>query len=70
MEKEREKQVYLARLAEQAERYDGIGVIFFSCVYMVATVCVCVQIFWSFFLLEFLVCFGVFFKKKIILLKD
>lgn len=30
-EKEREKQVYLARLAEQAERYDGIiGVIFFS----------------------------------------
>lgn len=24
MEKEREQQVYLARLAEQAERYDGI----------------------------------------------
>jgi hypothetical protein len=24
MEKEREQQVYLARLAEQAERYDGM----------------------------------------------
>ena len=28
MEKEREKQVYLARLAEQAERYDGINSFF------------------------------------------
>ena len=28
MEKEREQQVYLARLAEQAERYDGNFLIF------------------------------------------
>lgn len=30
MEKEREKQVYLARLAEQAERYDGIYIFHFK----------------------------------------
>ena len=28
MEKEREQQVYLARLAEQAERYDGMYAFF------------------------------------------
>ena len=39
MEKEREQQVYLARLAEQAERYDGTvirssAITFSLCVYM------------------------------------
>lgn len=34
MEKEREHHVYLARLAEQAERYDGsVSVFFFLCVF-------------------------------------
>lgn len=31
MEKEREQQVYLARLAEQAERYDGIQFRYYIC---------------------------------------
>lgn len=34
MEKERQKHVYLARLAEQAERYDGIHSHFTSLIFL------------------------------------
>ena len=47
MEKEREKQVYLARLAEQAERYDGINSFFeiFFCLLPFFSISFCVNLF-------------------------
>ena len=60
MEKEREHLVYLARLAEQAERYDGISlflwIFFFPFYFSKILIIYIVRVFFLFFVFAVLIC--------------
>ena len=61
MEKEREHLVYLARLAEQAERYDGIFFIsmdlfFFTFYFSKILIIYIIRVFFLFFVFAVLIC--------------